>query len=152
MVLTGVRRVRALRRGVAPVLALQVTAVALVAAWFATGHAAAPDSGLRQLDVLSLHERVPGLGAVDGRASMLVLTCPQAAPQLRALDARYGLVVSSDPDLARRVALPRAARCDDGYVLLDRAGVVRYRTYDPGWPRHAQEQEILLEHLDGPSA
>jgi len=34
-------------------------------------------------------------------------------------------------------------------VLLDGTGAVRYRTYDPGWSAHAEEQEILLEHLDG---
>ena len=32
-------------------------------------------------------------------------------------------------------------------MLLDAAGLVRYRSYDPGWPQHAEEQEILLEHL-----
>jgi hypothetical protein len=26
--------------------------------------------------------------------------------------------------------------------------MVRYRTYDPGWREHAQEQEILLGNLD----
>lgn len=135
-------------RGVGPVLALQALVVALVVGWFATGHASAPDSGLLQLDVLSLHERVAGLEPVDGRPTMVVLTCPAAPERPRALAATYGLAVSTDADLARRVALPRATGCSDGYVLLDAAGYVRYRTYDPGWPKHAQEQEILLEHLD----
>lgn len=135
-------------RGVLPVLALELLAGGLVAGWFATGHVSAPDAGLQQLDVLSLREPVDGLGAVGGRPTMVLLTCAQAPPPARTLDPSYGFVVSTDADLARRVALPRAARCDDGYVLLDGAGLVRYRTYDPGWPRHAQEQQILLEHLD----
>lgn len=149
MVTPPARRVRALRRGVAPVLALQLTALALVVGWFTTGHASAPDHGLLQLDVLSLHEQVAGLDALNGRPTMVVLSCPSAKPRPRMLDGAYGLVVSTDADLARRVALPRSSRCHDGYVLLDGAGFVRYRTYDPGWPKHAQEQEILLENLAG---
>lgn len=141
-------RRRVPRRGVAGVLALQLVGTALVVGWFATGHESAPDSGLLQLDVLSLDEAVPGLSAVDGRPTMVVFTCPSAPAVRRALDPAYGLVVSTDAALARRVALPLAARCDDGYVLLDATGNVRYRSYDPGWPRHAQEQEILLGHLD----
>jgi len=46
-------------RGVPLVLSLQALVVALVVAWFATGHASAPDAGLQQLDVLAVHERVP---------------------------------------------------------------------------------------------
>ena len=66
----------------------------------------------------------------------------------RRLDDRYGLVLSPDRDLARRLALPAAAeRCQPGYVLLDGDGVVRYRTYDPAWVEHDQEQEILLESI-----
>ena len=123
--------------------------VALVAGWFATGHASAPDHGLLQLDVLSLDEPVPGLQAVDGRPTMVVFTCPQEQPPVRALDPAYGLTISTDPALARAVALPRASACEDGYVLLDAHSHVRYRSYDPGWPSHAQEQEILLAALDG---
>jgi len=53
-------RVGSPRRGVSSVLALQALSVALVLGWFATGHTSAPDAGLLQLDVLSLHERVAG--------------------------------------------------------------------------------------------
>ena len=128
-------------------LAVQALATALVAGWFATGHASAPDDGLLQLDVLSLSERVPGVSAVDGRPTMVVVQCAPA-PERR-LDAAYGLVVSQDPVLAQRLALPRAvADCQAGYALLDGASVVRYRSYDPGWPEHSFEQEVLLEHLD----
>jgi hypothetical protein len=37
---------REARRGVRVVVAVQVVATALVAGWFATGHASAPDAGL----------------------------------------------------------------------------------------------------------
>ena len=142
------RRVTAPRRGVAAVLGVQVLAVALVVGWFATGHASAPDNGLLQLDVLSLNEPVDGLTAQGSRPTMVVLTCPTAPTRPRTLESTYGFAVSTDADLARRVALPRATACEDGYVLLDGTGNVRYRSYDPGWPRHTEEQEILLEHLD----
>ncbi len=134
------------RRDVALVLAVQALAAALVAGWFATGHASAPDDGLQQLDVLSLDERVPGVEAVDGRPTMVVLSCDPAGP--RRLSERYGLRVLDDDALAVRLALPLAAsECQDGYVLLDGDSRVRYRTYDPGWREHSFEQEVLLEHL-----
>lgn len=141
-------RAREARRGVLLVLAVQVTGVVLVTGWFAAGHASAPDAGLVQLDVLSLSERVAGVAAVDGRPTMVVVTCPAQLPGRRTLDPSYGLVVSTDRALAERLALPRAAQCQAGYVLLDGASQVRYRTYDPSWLEHAFEQEVLLEHLD----
>jgi len=138
--------------GVRLVLGVQLAAVALTAGWFAAGNAGAPDDGLQQIDMLTLHERVPGVDAVDGRPTMVVVTgqgCPAREPEPRRLDERYGLVISPDRDLARRLALPAAAeRCQPGYALLDGDGVVRYRTYDPGWPRHDEEQEILLESIE----
>ena len=146
---TGSARLSPSRRGTAPVLALQLACVAVVAGWFATGHASAPDDGLLQLDILSLDERVPGLEAVDGRPTMVVFTCPQEPPPVRTLSPDFGLTITTDPALARSAALPRAPACEDGYVLLDAQSHVRYRSYDPGWPEHTQEQEILLEDLDG---
>lgn len=135
-------------RGVRLVLAVQAVAAAVVLGWFATGHASAPDDGLLQLDVLSLSERVEGVTAVDGRPTMVVVTCAAEVPERRELAQEYGLVVSTDSTLARRLALPRAVQCQSGYVLLDADSVVRYRTYDPGWLDHSFEQEVLLEHLD----
>ena len=144
-------RVREARRGVLLVVAVQVTAVVLVGGWFAAGHASAPDAGLQQLDVLSLSERVDGVTAVEGRPTMVVVTCPAQLPGRRALDPSFGLVVSTDPALAVRLALPRAVQCQAGYVLLDADSLVRYRTYDPNWLHHSFEQEVLLGHLeDGP--
>ena len=134
-------------RGVGLVLLVQALASGLVVGWFATGHASAPDAGLLQIDVLSLSEPVPGVEAVDGRPTLLVLTCPELVPDRRTLDPAYGLVVSTDPELAERLALPRAPECQSGYVLLDPDSRVRYRSYDPGWLDHAFEQEVLLEHL-----
>ena len=134
-------------RGLPLVLALQALSAALVVGWLATGHASAPDDGLLQLDVLSLRERVPGVEPVDGRPTMIVATCPRAPTAPRLLSREYGLVVSTDAALAERLALPAAARCQSGYVLVDPEGFVRYRSYDPGWARHPQEQEILLENL-----
>ena len=135
--------------GVRLVLAVQSVAIALTAAWFVTGHASAPDAGLLQLDLLSLRERVPGVAAVEGRPTMVVLTCDRLGREERALPPAYGLVVSTDPALAARLALPLATTaCQPGYVLLDGSSMVRYRTYDPGWQRHAFEQEVLLDHLD----
>lgn len=136
-------------RGVGLVLLLQAVASGLVVGWFATGHASAPDAGLLQLDVLSLSEPVPGVAAVDGRPTLLVLTCPELVPDRRTLDPAYGLVVSTDPSLAARLALPLARDCQSGYVLLDQSSRVRYRTYDPGWLDHSFEQEVLLGHLAG---
>ena len=144
----GIKR-RGLRRDVGLVLAVQALSVALVAAWFATGHASAPDDGLLQLDVLSLSERVPGVEAINGQPTMIVLTCPALLPvPPRELDQAYGLVVSTDPELAQRLALPLAtSECQAGYVLLDGDSVVRYRSYDPGWAEHSFEQEVLLDSL-----
>ncbi len=131
-------------------LVVQVAGVVLVAGWSAAGHASAPDAGLQQLDVLSLSERVPGTAAVGGRPTMVVVTCPARLPDRRELDPSYGLVISTDPALAVRLALPRAAQCQAGYVLLDGDYLLRYRTYDPSWLEHSFEQEVLLGHLARP--
>ena len=148
MIGSPVRLAREARRGVVLVLVVQALSVALVVGWFVTGHASAPDGGLQQLDLLSLDEVVPGMTAVDGRPTMVVVTCAREVPDRRELSPEYGLVVSTDATLARRLALPRAVQCQAGYVLLDEDSRVRYRTYDPGWVDHSFEQEVLLGHLD----
>ena len=139
------------------VVGTQGLAVALVVGWFATGHVSAPDDGLRQVDVLSLHEKVAGVAAVGGRRTVVVApsTCPA---QVRAelalagrpggLPAEYGLVVLADPAVVRALALGRSlTQCLPGYALVDSAGFVRYRTYDPGLADHVDEQRVLLENL-----
>ena len=45
-------------RGAPAVLALLLLGAGLTAGWFAAGHPSAPDSGLQQLDLISLAERV----------------------------------------------------------------------------------------------
>jgi DNA-binding transcriptional LysR family regulator len=147
MIRSALRQVREARRGVVLVAGVQLLSLGLVAGWFAAGHASAPDGGLHQIDVLHLSERVPGVTAVGGRPTMVVVTCPSLLDGRRSLDERYGFVVSTDPALARRLALPRAVDCQAGYVLLDGDSVVRYRSYDPGWLAHAFEQEVLLEAI-----
>ena len=139
-------------KDIALVLAVQLMCIGLVVGWYATGNASAPDGGLQQIGLVMLDERVPGVEAVDGRPTMVVVSgqrCPPVDPQPRRLDRRYGLIVSPDAELARRLALPKAAEsCTAGYVLLDGDSRVRYRTYDPGWSRHAFEQEVLLEAIE----
>lgn len=74
----------------------------------------------------------------------LVILVPDPGPTL---PAAPGTVVRRDPggELARRLALPLAATsCRPGYAVVDPGGHVRYRTYDPGWGRHASEQHVLL--------
>lgn len=64
--------------------------------------------------------------------------------------AGAGVVVRPDPQgrLAASLALPRALRgCHPGYALIDSAGVVRYRTYDPNWEHDGGEESILLAAL-----
>ncbi len=149
-----VRRIVAL--GVA-----QVAAIAAVAA-YATAAPLVPDSGLEQIDLVSLHQRVPGVGAVAGKPTLYLApgltTDPKCAAALSrylrsrdtptGLPNRFGLVVIADGTVVRRLALPRAAAgCHPGYALVDGRGFVRYRTYDGGYPDHTGEQAILLDAL-----
>jgi hypothetical protein len=148
MIGTRSRSVAAPRRERTFVTFVLMLSVALTGGWLLTGHASAPDSGLLQLDVLSLHEKVSGVEPVGGRPTMVVLACSGRSR----LPSRYGVVVHTrgDPDfsaLARALALPRALDCQAGYVLVDPAGFVRYRSYDAGWSRHTDEQSILLDAL-----
>jgi hypothetical protein len=127
-----------------------VLGLVLSGTWFADGNPSAPDSGLQQIDLLMLSERVPGVDAVDGRPTVLVAAgqCTGPLPEHRTLADRFRVVVSTDPGLARRLALPRAADgCLSGYVLLAGDGTVRYRTYDPGWRDHGFEQGVLLDAI-----
>ena len=159
----------------AVLLAVQLVAVVAVIVW-ASGRPLTPDGGLQQFDALSLRESVPGLTAVSGRPTLYVATGdladPACAEELRDfLDRRTdptypavllvpaGPVPSSLPAdtevrtenavaLVRAVALPGAAQgCRPGYALVDGAGDVRYRTYDPGYGAHATEPSVLLDTL-----
>ena len=132
---------------------VQAVAAVIVLGWFASGHASAPDDGLLQLDILTLHEKVAGVEPVDGHPTMVVLAGTCSSDAKSSLPSSYGVVVHHPNEpayagLAQDLALPAAAgRCQPGYVLVDRAGFVRYRTYDPGWAAHSDEQSILLDAL-----
>ena len=142
-------------RGVLLVAAAQAVVTALVIAWFATGHSSAPDGGLQQLDVLSLHERLPGLTVTQPTMIISAGSCPAQAKTAVArhgrsegLPLRYGLRLLDpvgDAALVRALALGRSlAHCQPGYALVDAAGFVRYRTYDAQLADHADEQRVLL--------
>ena len=120
--------------------------VALTAGWLGSGGSSAPDAGLQQIGMITLREQVPGVDAVDDRPTMVVLSCDGGQALL---DAYPVEVIAPSPALARSLALPRAAApsCEDGYALVDGSGFVRYRSYDPGWERHAHEQSVLLDAL-----
>lgn len=169
-------------RAAAGVLAAQLTVAVLLAGYLlGLDEPLTPDAGLRQLDLISLNEQVPGVAGVSGRATLVAvpgdLTDPQCESELRralsrrgkptGLDLVFGLVVlardigqvgpapptvqvRADPEgeLARSLALtPAQDGCRPGYALLDPVGRVRYRSYDPDWGSHAQEQEILLAEV-----
>lgn len=142
-------------RGVLLVAAAQALVTALVIGWFATGHSSAPDGGLQQLDVLSLHERLPGLTASQPTMIISTGSCPAQARTAIArrgrsdgLPLRYGLRLLDpvrDAALVRALALGRSlTHCEPGYALVDAAGFVRYRTYDAQLADHADEQRVLL--------
>jgi len=170
----GARVTRA-RRALLAVLGAQAGVLLAVVGYLAGGGPLHPGGGLRQLDLLSLDEPVPGVAAT-GRPQLLVAAGDQSAPTCREQVARalahrgqrggtalrYDLVLllpgptagapgtTADPDgaLARRLALPAAATsCAPGYAIADGRGHVRYRTYDAGWAAHSSEQDVLLGAL-----
>jgi len=172
------------RRTLLSLLAVQAIVVAAVLA-YAIQLPLQPDHGLQQLDALTLHDRVPGVTAVDRRPTLYIATGPLAAPHCRAMAGRlvshrgkadglsgdFAVVllvpgartstapaetaqddrytqIREDPGgrTAAALALPDAARhCRPGYAVVDLTGVIRYRTYDPDYGRHSQEQAILLQ-------
>ena len=136
----------ATRRERVLVAAVVTLGVLLTVGWLGSGRPSAPDDGLQQIGMITLRERVPGVSAEDGRPTMVVLSCDGGTAALSGYPVR---VLNPDPGLARSLALPRAAApaCADGYALVDGAGYVRYRSYDPGWERHAHEQSVLLDAL-----
>ncbi|MDQ6650305.1 MAG: hypothetical protein M3Z02_09345 [Actinomycetota bacterium] len=171
------------RRRLVGWLLAQAGLLAAMGIYLGHGGPLAPDRGLRQLDLISLREQVPGLGALDGRPTLVVAAGPQSDPKCAAqvalassrratpagvgrgfalvvlMPGAGGTPVPSLPGLdgvrldpggetARRLALPRAAAgCTPGYAVLDAGGFVRYRTYDPAWGEHGQEQNVLLRSV-----
>lgn len=141
-------------RGAWLVLFVLLAGVCMTVGWLHTGHDSAPDHGLQQIDMLTLHERVNGVRPVGHLPTLIALSGRCATADTRPAQlSGYGLVVHrpGEPGYARladALALPEeAARCSPGYALLDSAGFVRYRTYDRDWRVHADEQQILLDAL-----
>lgn len=59
---------------------------------------------------------------------------------------------SSDPALAARYALQTAdGRVGPGYAVVNAAGQLRYRTFDPAPADHDAEIQILIDALEQPS-
>lgn len=164
-------RERGRRRPLAALLAAQALAVGAVLAWGLT-NPLAPDDGLQQLDALTLVDRVEGVDALGGRPTIYLapgdLDDPECAAELgefleRRTDPGYPavLLLTAGPvpetrttvvrdaaRLVRALALEDAVTgCRPGYALVNGDGVVRYRTYDPGYGSHGQEQRVLLDSL-----
>jgi hypothetical protein len=56
--------------------------------------------------------------------------------------------VTDDPELARRYGVvTEGGQLGPGYALIDPAGNVRYRTFDPGLGEHEDEIEILVDSV-----
>lgn len=117
-----------------------------------------------------MHERVPGLAPVGGRPTIVFTAGRCQGPGRLAVARRnepghlrpaYAMAVLGGPPLAEAVVVPDAggrltgllalgqslSRCQPGYALVDGAGFVRYRTYDPRPEDHAAEESVLLENL-----
>jgi hypothetical protein len=111
----------------------------------------APVPGLRQLDLLYLDQPAPGLdrlGVEPGRPAV-ILFCRSACAEPSVTGAQ--VVHSGDPELAAQYALlTSSGRVGPGYALVDPAGQLRYRTFDPAPAEHAEEIQILIDAL--PSA
>jgi len=144
-------------RTILTLLAVQLAAVATVAGW-AAGHPLTPDHGRQQLDALTLDVRVPGVLAVAGQPTLYLApgvggACPGDLARFTSrphppTGARIVVLTPTDPRVPA-LGLPAATTgCHPGYALVDGAGVVRYVTYDPGYPEHAAEQNALLVALE----
>ena len=105
-----------------------------------------PVHALQQLDAFYLAELAPGLpelGVEPGRPAV-VFFCgdPCDAPPVTGAQ----LARSSSRQLARQYALVTdQGRVGPGYALVDSAGLLRYRTFDPGL--HQQEIQVLVDAL-----
>ena len=102
-----------------------------------------PFHALQQVDLIYLDEPAPGyqaLGLQRGRPALVAFCRDCQAPPV---DAQVR--VSDRRDVALRYGLVTAeGRLGPGYALIDPAGNVRYRTFDPGLADHAEEVEVLL--------
>ncbi len=111
----------------------------------------APVPALQQLDLLYLDEPAPlldRLGVEAGRPAVVVVCEGCALPDV---DGAGQVVVTADEAVARAYALARPApgsgrvQIGPGYAVIDAAGRVRYRTFDPALGEHGEEIRRLLE-------
>ena len=104
-----------------------------------------PRHELQQLDLLYLDEPAPGLDGLGVRSGTpaIVVFCSGQCP-LPDLEGAQ-VVRSNDLELAGRYALGAGART--GFALIDRAGDVRYRSYDPAPHEHEPELQTLVDAL-----
>jgi hypothetical protein len=105
-----------------------------------------PVHALQQFDALYLDEPAPGLttlGIEPGRPAV-VFFCGVPCDPPPVTGAQ--IVRSASTLLARRYALTTAeGRVGPGYALVDPAGRLRYRTFDPGL--HVREIQVLVDAL-----
>lgn len=143
----AVVRAAAVRAVVGAALALAVSGALLAAHLDSpSGRLDAAGLGLTQLDMLYLDEPAPlpdVVGVTPGRPLLIVVCAACAAP-----DAGVPTTVTDDPAVAEAYALRTAdGRVGPGYALVDGAGRVRYRTFDPGLAEHGEEIRVLVEAL-----
>ncbi|MGI9016474.1 MAG: hypothetical protein ACR2HR_05085 [Euzebya sp.] len=105
-----------------------------------------PVHGLQQLDLLYLDQPAPlagELGFTTSGPTLLVVCQDCSAPSVSVTTT-----VTNDPEVAAAYGLRRAdGSVGPGYALIDRSGVLRYRTFDPGLSQHAREIDILVAGL-----
>jgi hypothetical protein len=131
---------------------LSIATAAIVATVGAALYVMSPDAdlapvpGLRQLDLLYLDEPAPGLdplGVERGRPAVILFCRPACAPPPV---TGVQVVHSGDADLAAEYALlTSSGRVGPGYALVDAAGQLRYRTFDPEPAEHAEEIQVLID-------
>jgi hypothetical protein len=132
---------------VAAVVAAALAATVGVVAYLVspTNRRGAPVQALSQLGLLYLDEPAPmfdELGFTRGAPALLVV-CSACTPP-----AGVGgqVRVTDDPEVAAAYALAVAdGRIGPGYAVIDPAGRVRYRTFDPALSEHGREIRVLLD-------
>lgn len=105
-----------------------------------------PVHALQQLDAFYLDEPAPGLAAlgVEPGRPAVVFFCGRPCDVPPITGAQTAL--SSSAALGRQYALVTdEGRIGPGYALVDSAGRLRYRTFDPGL--HQQEIQVLVDAL-----
>ncbi len=131
---------------VAAVLAVLLAAVVGVTAYLTSAEHRLHDPfhALQQFDLLYLDEPAPltrHLGLAPRRPALIVVCERCATP---AVDAQVR--VTDDVEVARRYGLLTAdGRIGPGYAVVDAAGTLRYRTFDPAPAAHTEEIAVLLD-------